>query len=261
MIQVTVPPKSRRIFLIPVILLSVVVHVIMFWAVDTASNQPRTPKYDSGRIAFVAKPEPVKPEPPKMEPPKPQELKPPDPEPERTRRPKPNRKKLPKSMPKEPPTPVFGVTDASVVGSKSSVSVRVGNTLEKEMEKKYTTPSRVAPLAPVEDTSLPVSEKPPAPLIPVPVYELSSTPTFKTKIEPVYPDNARKAEIEGVVQLEVLIDARGRVRKVKVIKTPGYGLEKAAISALSRSKFNPGKVNGKPVPVKIKIPYRFVLDT
>ena len=95
---------------------------------------------------------------------------------------------------------------------------------------------------------------------PVPVYELSKAPTFKSKVEPKYPDQARRAGIEGTVQLEILIDEHGRVRKVKVLKSPGHGLERAAIAAVSKSKFHPGVINGKAVPVKIKIPYRFVLD-
>ena len=95
---------------------------------------------------------------------------------------------------------------------------------------------------------------------PIPVYELTQAPTFKNKVEPKYPESAKSEGIQGTVQLEVLIDEKGRVRKVRVLKSPGHDLDKAAIAALSKSTFNPGYMGGKAVPVKIKIPYRFVLD-
>ena len=95
----------------------------------------------------------------------------------------------------------------------------------------------------------------------MPVFELTKAPSFRKKIEPKYPEEARRKEIEGVVQLEVFIDARGKVRKVRVLKTPGHGLDRAAIAALSKSSFNPGMMGKKAVPVKITIPYRFVLDS
>ena len=96
---------------------------------------------------------------------------------------------------------------------------------------------------------------------PVPVYELSTAPSFKKKVEPKYPEEARRAGVEGTVQLEVLIDEEGKVRKIRVLKTPGFGLDRAAITAASESRFHPGVIGGKAVPVKIKIPYRFVLDS
>ena len=162
--------------------------------------------------------------------------------------------------------PVFGATAESVGNHQSNVSVRVGNTLAKEMEKTFVKPSKVkeitappTPAGAVEQVAKKAPEKKKR-ISPVPVYELSSAPSFSNKVEPQYPDEAKRKEIEGVVQLEVLIDENGKVRKVKVLKSPGYGLERAAIVALTKSRFKPGIMNGKAVPVRIKIPYRFVLS-
>jgi protein TonB len=79
-------------------------------------------------------------------------------------------------------------------------------------------------------------------------------------VEPVYPEEARRAGIEGTVQLEIWLDERGRVRKIRVLRSPGHGLDRAAVKAAARAVFRPGEIDGKPVPVKITIPYRFVLD-
>ncbi len=250
--------RGRWLWLI-VIAVSIVGHVAFYEA--ATSIEPRAPEvYGTSRVDFTAtKPKPVPP-PPEPEPVV-KEEKIPEPEkaPPVKRRRKPNAKP-PKVEPEvEPPKPVFGVTNSSVTDGQSGVSVRVGNTLEKEMELEATDKNKVAPLT--EPAQKGVDKPPPKKIQPVPAYALSKTPSFERKVEPVYPEDARRAGIEGTVRLEVTIDAKGRVKKVRVLKSPGHGLDKAAIAAVTKSKFNPGQINGKAVPVKIQIPYRFVLDS
>ena len=258
MIKITTTPTKRSVWIIWALAGSFLVHGALFFAGTEYAIHKDKPTYESSRIEFTAPPpEEAVPEtePEPIEAP----LPPPEPKP-KPRMPKPNTHKAPPPPPAAPPKPIFGATADSVGAGDSGVAIRVGNTLETAMEKQAP-PKKIEPLAPVPDT-------PPAPkpivkeeLKPVPVYSLSQAPKFKTRIEPVYPQQARKDEVEGVVQLEVLIDTKGNVRHVKVLKTPGGGLEKAAVAALSKSSFDPGMVNGKPVPVKIKIPYRFILDS
>ncbi len=263
MLHISTSKEKRSIIWIPVIIATCAMHVgFFYWGVNWAESRPPT-TYESSRVEFRT----VAPMPKKLKEVEKIELPPKEKKKERVvkktrpRTPKPNTEK-PKSPPaplKEPAKPVFGVTADSVRNLGSSVSVRVGNTLAKEMEKKFTKPGKVSALAPVPKSPAGPQPAKKTTIKPVPVYQLSKAPTFKTKIEPKYPDQARRDGIEGTVQLEILIDKNGRVRKVKVLKSPGGGLERAAIAAVSRSKFNPGIINGKAVPVKIKIPYRFVL--
>ncbi|MBN2801970.1 MAG: TonB family protein [Deltaproteobacteria bacterium] len=247
--------KSGR-WVLSVIFISLLIHWGLFAGGNLYAESAPKVSYDAGIVEFVTPPPPAEPPVPEVEPvPKAEDI----PRPEKVRRPRPNTA-APEPEPETPPAkPVFGVTADSLAGGDSGVSVRVGNTLEKEMEKEAP-PKNVAPLASVKeppDTPVSVEEL----LKPVPVYSLSKSPGFKTKVEPVYPKAAREADVEGVVELEVLIDARGMVRKIKVLSSPGYKLERAAIIAVSKSVFTPGMVGGKAVPVKIKIPYRFVLDS
>ncbi|MCP4676328.1 MAG: energy transducer TonB [Deltaproteobacteria bacterium] len=272
MLRVTTTKEKRSIIWIPVVIVTCTMHIGFFYAgTNWAESKPRT-VYEPSRVEFrtvAPAPEPLpetEPEAEKIELPEP-EKKPEIKVAKKTapRTPKPNTSKpepKPAQAPSEPAKAVFGVTADSVSNSGSGVAIRVGNTLAKEMEKKFTKPKEVTALPPAPKG--PVAAPAPKPekkkIKPVPVYELSKAPTFKKKIEPKYPDKARRDGIEGTVQLEILIDENGRVRKVKVLKSPGHGLERAAIAAVSKSKFHPGVINGKAVPVKIKIPYRFVLD-
>lgn len=261
MIKITTPPKKRAGWVIWAVTGSFLVHGGLFVAGTEYVEHKDKTHYETSRIEFTAPPPPeAAPEPE------------PEPEPAPVEEPPPVEKPIPKHRPprpntqkaappdREPPKPVFGATADSVGSGDSGIAIRIGNTLETTMEKKAP-PKKVLPLAPVEDKTAPVAPKTKEEIKPVPVYNLSKAPSFETRVEPVYPLEARKAEVEGVVQLEVLIDASGRVRHIKVLKTPGGGLEKAAAAALAKSRFAPGMVNGKPVPVKIKIPYRFILDS
>ncbi len=76
-----------------------------------------------------------------------------------------------------------------------------------------------------------------------------------------YPDEARRAGIEGPVVLSITVDNEGRVVKaVKVITGPGYGLNEAARDALLRFRFKPAIKNGEAVSTEMKYTYTFLLD-
>jgi len=94
----------------------------------------------------------------------------------------------------------------------------------------------------------------------LPYYAVEKLPVFQSKIMPVYPESARKLERTSEVILEVYIDAEGRVRKIRVVRSGGEAFDQAAIRALEVSSFAPARINGRPVPVKVLIPYKFSLD-
>lgn len=74
-----------------------------------------------------------------------------------------------------------------------------------------------------------------------------------------YPLLARRRGIEGVVYLELLIDAQGIIRSATVVSEPGYGLGEAAREALEGIRALPGRVNGEAVGVRYRYPVRFEL--
>ncbi len=76
----------------------------------------------------------------------------------------------------------------------------------------------------------------------------------------IYPENAKQKGIEGKVIVQVYIDETGQVVKTTVLKSAGDELDEAAVTALQKTRFTPGKENGKPVKVKVVIPIVFKLS-
>jgi protein TonB len=84
-------------------------------------------------------------------------------------------------------------------------------------------------------------------------------PISVKRVEPLYPDIARKARIEGIVILETIIDRDGNVTDVRVLKGLPLGLDQSAVEAVKRWKFKPGTLNGQPVPVIFTLTVNFTL--
>ena len=70
----------------------------------------------------------------------------------------------------------------------------------------------------------------------------------------VYPAEAKKNGITGTVFVLAFVDEMGSVRKVLLTKGIGYGCDEAAMNAVSRTRFKPGKQNGIPVKVQVQVP-------
>lgn len=65
--------------------------------------------------------------------------------------------------------------------------------------------------------------------------------------QPQYPAASRRAEEIGTVTLKFLIDLDGKVVKSEVEESSGHSrLDEAARNALSRCRFKPGTLDGKP---------------
>jgi len=68
------------------------------------------------------------------------------------------------------------------------------------------------------------------------------------RIEPAYPELAKRARVQGRVILQVNVDEEGNVSDIKV--SSGHPLlNDAAINAVKQWKYSPTLLNGEPVPV------------
>ena len=96
-----------------------------------------------------------------------------------------------------------------------------------------------------------VSEAAPA-IVPAEVMEGRVT----HKIDPIYPDGARQANIQGVVALDVVIGPDGSVVDVRPISGPDE-LTPAAVDAVKWWRFQPYVVNGQAIQVKTTLAVDF----
>jgi TonB family protein len=70
--------------------------------------------------------------------------------------------------------------------------------------------------------------------------EILSKPT------PAYTDDARHAKVEGEVLLEVVLEASGKVRVLRVVRGLGHGLDESAVRAAEQINFKPALRDGQP---------------
>jgi periplasmic protein TonB len=75
---------------------------------------------------------------------------------------------------------------------------------------------------------------------------------------PSYTEAARKARIEGIVIVQVIIRKDGTVDGFKILRGLGYGLDESVIGTIgSKWRFKPATLNGKPVDVQADIQVDF----
>ncbi|MCX7787017.1 MAG: energy transducer TonB [Spirochaetes bacterium] len=166
----------------------------------------------------------------------------------------------PQPLPTQPPPPSSLPSQEQVqVPPQDTVTERVEETEKQGVEL----PAPPSPLSPPPTVSSPIA-------VPSPAPEIEYLPQHKISIPPripvdqvlrkiVYPPQANLQRIEGVVYLELYIDREGVIRKIEVLKDPGYGFAEAAVKAFEGVRCQPAEANGVPVAVRYRYPIRFKL--
>lgn len=72
-----------------------------------------------------------------------------------------------------------------------------------------------------------------------------------------YPEIARKAGLEGTVIVQITVQETGDIRDPAVVRSAGSVLDEAALEALLKQQFHPGKQRGRPVAVRMNVPIHF----
>lgn len=74
-----------------------------------------------------------------------------------------------------------------------------------------------------------------------------------------YPDAARRAEVEGRVIVQFVVDEEGRVEAPFVVESPSPLLNEAALEAIRTTRWRPGSTGGVPQRVQMTFPITFRL--
>ena len=77
--------------------------------------------------------------------------------------------------------------------------------------------------------------------------------------EPSFSDEARKAKVQGVVLLMLVVGKDGRPYDIRVGQSLGMGLDEKAIEGVGRWRFKPATLNGRPVATQIAVEVNFHL--
>jgi len=77
--------------------------------------------------------------------------------------------------------------------------------------------------------------------------------------DPKYPKKESKARHRGAVVLELVVDADGLPRDIKVSRPLSPEFDEAAIDAVKKWKFSPATRDGKPIATEINVEVNFRL--
>ncbi len=126
----------------------------------------------------------------------------------------------------------------------------------------------------IEDTNLELDSTPPTlPFSLVPeegatveeneifeYFAVEEEPKILNTVIPEYPKFAERAGIEGTIHLKILVNKKGLVESVKVIKGPKI-FHKPSIDAAKKTTFIPAKQYDKPVACWVIMPFKFIAKT
>jgi len=105
------------------------------------------------------------------------------------------------------------------------------------------------------------SEAPPPAVVPLAPADGGAVEPAEitSKVDPAYPDAARRANVSGTVVLAVTIDADGRVTGVDVVRGLPMGLTESAVGAVRRWQYKPARGKQGPVASRKEVRIEFRL--
>ncbi|MEX2363139.1 MAG: TonB family protein [Balneolaceae bacterium] len=80
---------------------------------------------------------------------------------------------------------------------------------------------------------------------------------FKNSIE--YPPFALRTVIEGIVEVEFIVNKKGKVENPIIIRGIGGGCDEAVLKGIKLQKFTPGVKDGKVIEFRIKETVQFII--
>lgn len=89
---------------------------------------------------------------------------------------------------------------------------------------------------------------------------LDQTPVPKFQARPQYPFEMRRAGIAGEVVVDFIVDTNGDVQNAYALRSTQREFEAAAVQAVTKWKFRPGRKGGRDVPTHMQVPIVFTLN-
>jgi protein TonB len=90
---------------------------------------------------------------------------------------------------------------------------------------------------------------------------VSAVPRYRSNAAPDYPIPCRRRREEGVVLLDVIVSPAGLPTAISLNRSSGHPLlDQAALDAVHRWTFEPGRTGDLPVSSQVVVPVRFSLS-
>jgi TonB family protein len=86
-----------------------------------------------------------------------------------------------------------------------------------------------------------------------------SAPQIIHSVDPQFTDEARQADYQGTVSIQLIIDSQGNPQNVHVVRHLGMGLDEKAMEAVRQYKFRPAMYQGHAVAVQMIVNVDFHL--
>jgi protein TonB len=84
-------------------------------------------------------------------------------------------------------------------------------------------------------------------------------PKLLREVRASYTDEARRANLNGEVVLEIVVRRDGSVGDVRILQRLGSGLDERAVQAVRQWRFAPARLKGTPVDVVVEVAVEFKL--
>jgi len=92
------------------------------------------------------------------------------------------------------------------------------------------------------------------------ISKLDQVPVAKFQARPQYPFEMRRSGVAGEVVVDFIVDTNGDVRNAYSARSTQREFEAAAVQAVSKWKFRPGKKGGRAVNTHMQVPIVFTLN-
>jgi periplasmic protein TonB len=92
------------------------------------------------------------------------------------------------------------------------------------------------------------------------ISKLDQQPVPRFQARPQYPFEMRRAGIAGEVVVDFLVDTNGDVQNAYAVRSSQREFEAAAVQAVSKWKFKPGRKSGRNVITHMQVPIVFTLN-
>ncbi len=144
------------------------------------------------------------------------------------------------------------VTSTKVLKSVPALDKAAANAVKKWVYEPFIFEGRPRPIVFTVTLKFSVSGK----------SDLTDTepPKLIRQVDPVYPEEAKRAKIEGTVILGITIGVNGLITKVKVLQSVPT-LDQAAIDAVKEWQYSSAWIGGQPVIYSTTVSVKFSLNS